>query len=79
MAVNLGKYQWWIIVVLGKTLLAIGIWYMSQINNNLEKLNDTVMDLGKTVQHVNDKILFIEEKQVFQQHQIEKLQDEKGK
>lgn len=79
MAINITKYQWWVIVVMGKLLLAIGIWYLSQINTNLKGLNESVNELGKVVQHVSDKQEFMEQKINFHERQIEKLQDEKGK
>jgi peptidoglycan hydrolase CwlO-like protein len=80
---KIAKYQWWIIILLGKLLFAIGLWYMAQINSNistsninLEKLNNTVQELSKVVQHVNDKQEFMQQKIEFHEKQIERLQDE---
>ena len=77
MIFDVKKYQWWIIVFLGKTLLAIGIWYLSQINENLKGLSSSVNELSKVVQHVSDKQEFMEQKITFHERQIEKLQDER--
>lgn len=72
--INVQKAQWWVIILLGKLLLAIGLWYLSQINNNLKGLNQAVNDLGKVVQHVSDKQEFMEQQINFHDKQIEKIQ-----
>lgn len=54
------KAQWWMLSIMGNAILGIGIWYMSQINDNLKSLNHSVQELTTNVQVVNDKILYLE-------------------
>lgn len=56
------KFLVWAVVVMGKLLLAICIWQMQKMNNNLEGLTHSVIEVGTEVKRINDKMIYVDER-----------------
>lgn len=56
------RFLLWAVVVLGKLLLAGGLWQLQKMNNNIEGLTHSVIEVGSEVKRINDKMIYVDER-----------------
>lgn len=50
------KVQNWVVILLINVFLGLGAWQMNRINNTLEKLNNSAIEITGAVENINSKL-----------------------